>query len=97
MTIAVIKEGVRVDEKYFFGQFLTFMRMMMMMMMMMMREYFFDNLRERRVQFQQCLNTCSRFLVLPVRDFLVNIIFVSIVCIIKMVNDRNTYPKIAYQ
>ena len=32
-----------------------------------------DNLRERRVQFQQCLNTCSRFLVLPVRDFLVNI------------------------
>ena len=70
MTIAVIKEGVRVDEKYFFGQFLTFM--MMMMMMMMTREYFLTICVTGEFNSNNALNTCSRFLVLPVRDFLVN-------------------------
>ena len=55
-------------------------------------------LREKRIQFKQCLNTFSRLLILPVsvRGFLINNIFASIVFIIKMVNVRNAYPKIAY-
>ena len=55
-------------------------------------------LREKRIQFKQCLNTFSRLLILPVsvRGFLINNIFASIVFILKMVNVRNAYPKIAY-
>ena len=54
-------------------------------------------LREKRIQFKQCLNTFSRLLILPVsvRGFLINNIFASIVFILKMVNVRNAYPKIA--
>ena len=54
-------------------------------------------LREKRIQFKQCLNTFSRLLILPVRGFLINNIFASMVFIIKMVNVRNAYSKIAYQ
>ena len=94
MTIAVIKEGVRVNEKYFFGQSLTFM-MVLMMMMMMMREYIWQS-----AWVASSIPTMLEYFFTshhpPCKRFLINIIFASIVFIIKMVNVRNAYPKIAY-